>query len=271
MKQAAALEHPIDDRLRKILVVQDTAPGGERFVGGEDHRATTLVTIVDDVEEHVRCVGAVGEVADFVDHQDVRMGEAGERFGQAPGAEGRRELVDEFCGGDEEGFEPVLDRPIGDRDSQMSLPPTGLAQQDEAAALGDEVRRERRAEESQAHRRLVGEVELLDRLEERKLRSGRQPSEAGVGALRDLLGDESGEEAVEGPLLGFGAMDEITPDAPGVREMQPLEQPIEWTGRVRAELLVSSTARDTDFLVRISDVYPDGRSILASRGEVLTK
>jgi predicted acyl esterase len=42
----------------------------------------------------------------------------------------------------------------------------------------------------------------------------------------------------------------------------PLSRPIEWTGRVQAELYVSSTARDTDFLVRISDVYPDGRSIL---------
>ena len=43
---------------------------------------------------------------------------------------------------------------------------------------------------------------------------------------------------------------------------EPLDQPVEWTGRVRAELFLSSTARDTDFLVRISDVYPDGRSIL---------
>lgn len=41
-----------------------------------------------------------------------------------------------------------------------------------------------------------------------------------------------------------------------------LEHPVEWTGRVRAELYVSSTAPDTDFIVRISDVYPDGRSIL---------
>lgn len=42
----------------------------------------------------------------------------------------------------------------------------------------------------------------------------------------------------------------------------PLEAPVEWTGKVRAELYVSSTARDTDFIVRVSDVYPDGRSIL---------
>ncbi|WP_339909159.1 CocE/NonD family hydrolase [Symmachiella dynata] len=43
---------------------------------------------------------------------------------------------------------------------------------------------------------------------------------------------------------------------------EPLTKPVEWTGRVQAELYVSSTARDTDFIVRISDVYPDGRSIL---------
>jgi putative CocE/NonD family hydrolase len=31
---------------------------------------------------------------------------------------------------------------------------------------------------------------------------------------------------------------------------------------VQAELFVTSTAKDTDFIVRVSDVYPDGRSIL---------
>lgn len=43
---------------------------------------------------------------------------------------------------------------------------------------------------------------------------------------------------------------------------EPLNAPVEWTGRVEADLFISSTARDTDFIVRISDVYPDGRSIL---------
>jgi len=41
-----------------------------------------------------------------------------------------------------------------------------------------------------------------------------------------------------------------------------LAEPVEWTGKVQVELYVSSTAKDTDFIVRISDVYPDGRSIL---------
>ena len=41
-----------------------------------------------------------------------------------------------------------------------------------------------------------------------------------------------------------------------------LTEPVEWTGKVRAELFVTSSARDTDFIVRVSDVYPDGRSML---------
>jgi hypothetical protein len=41
-----------------------------------------------------------------------------------------------------------------------------------------------------------------------------------------------------------------------------LTEPVEWTGQVQAELYVSSSARDTDFFVRVSDVYTDGRSIL---------
>lgn len=41
-----------------------------------------------------------------------------------------------------------------------------------------------------------------------------------------------------------------------------LQEPVEWTGKVKAELYVSSDAKDTDFIVRVTDVYPDGRSIL---------
>mgnify|MGYP001008678643 CR=1 FL=1 len=63
---------------------------------------------------------------------------------------------------------------------------------------------------------------------------------------------------------------------PGARDARPFEkqaevrtftsevlkEPVEWTGKVQAELYVSSSAPDSDFIVRVSDVYPDGRSIL---------
>jgi len=41
-----------------------------------------------------------------------------------------------------------------------------------------------------------------------------------------------------------------------------LAEPVEWTGKVVAELFLASDAPDTDVIVRISDVYPDGRSML---------
>ncbi|MEW6746419.1 MAG: CocE/NonD family hydrolase [Planctomycetota bacterium] len=45
-----------------------------------------------------------------------------------------------------------------------------------------------------------------------------------------------------------------------------LTKPLEVTGHLRAELFVASTAPDTDFMVKLCDVYPDGRSMLIQEG-----
>lgn len=47
---------------------------------------------------------------------------------------------------------------------------------------------------------------------------------------------------------------------------EPLSEPIEVTGRVTAELWASSDAPDTDFMVKLCDVYPDGRSYNVCEG-----
>jgi putative CocE/NonD family hydrolase len=46
----------------------------------------------------------------------------------------------------------------------------------------------------------------------------------------------------------------------------PLQQPLEVIGRVKAVLHVASDAPDTDFIVRLCDVYPDGRSYTIAEG-----
>ncbi|NUQ01243.1 MAG: CocE/NonD family hydrolase [Armatimonadetes bacterium] len=46
----------------------------------------------------------------------------------------------------------------------------------------------------------------------------------------------------------------------------PLTAPLEITGRVTARLWVASSAPDTDFTVKLTDVYPDGRSMLVLDG-----
>jgi len=46
----------------------------------------------------------------------------------------------------------------------------------------------------------------------------------------------------------------------------PLDEDLEVTGPVIAKLFISSTAVDTDFVVRLTDVFPDGRSMLVCDG-----
>jgi hypothetical protein len=48
-------------------------PRLQRLVGRKDQRAMPPVPLVDELEEHVAGVGAVGEIADFVDDEDRRM------------------------------------------------------------------------------------------------------------------------------------------------------------------------------------------------------
>jgi putative CocE/NonD family hydrolase len=43
---------------------------------------------------------------------------------------------------------------------------------------------------------------------------------------------------------------------------EPLDKPLEVTGRVSVRLFVSSDAPDTDFTAKLVDIYPDGREIL---------
>ncbi len=48
----------------------------------------------------------------------------------------------------------------------------------------------------------------------------------------------------------------------------PLAEPMEITGRLRARLWVRSSVEDTDFTAKLTDVYPDGRSLLIQDGIV---
>ncbi len=49
---------------------------------------------------------------------------------------------------------------------------------------------------------------------------------------------------------------------------EPLSQPLEVTGHVQAHLEIASDAPDTDFFVKLCDVYPDGRSINICEGQL---
>jgi putative CocE/NonD family hydrolase len=48
----------------------------------------------------------------------------------------------------------------------------------------------------------------------------------------------------------------------------PLTEPLEVTGRITIHLEAATSARDTDFAAKLTDVYPDGRSMLVADGIV---
>lgn len=51
----------------------------------------------------------------------------------------------------------------------------------------------------------------------------------------------------------------------------PLESPVEIAGKIRADLFISSDATDTLFVVKLVDIYPDGREILLREAAAMTR
>jgi len=51
-----------------------------------------------------------------------------------------------------------------------------------------------------------------------------------------------------------------------VYQTHPLESPVEVTGPIEATLYAATSARDTDWMVRLVDVQPDGRALLLADG-----
>ena len=68
-----------------------------------------------------------------------------------------------------------------------------------------------------------------------------------------------------------GPMDQKKVESRGdvlVFTSSPVTSPMEVTGRIRAKIWVSADVPDTDFIARLCDVYPDGRSFNLCEGAV---
>jgi len=52
---------------------------------------------------------------------------------------------------------------------------------------------------------------------------------------------------------------------------EPLAAPLEIAGKIRADLWIESTAPDTLFVVKLVDIYPDGREVLLREAAAMTR
>ncbi len=70
-------------------------------------------------------------------------------------------------------------------------------------------------------------------------------------------------------FMDYGAFDQRESEKRNdviVFSTPPLKEPVEVTGRITAVLYVSTSAVDTDFTAELTDVYPDGRSMILTHG-----
>ncbi len=110
---------------------------------------------------------------------------------------------------------------------------------------------------------------------------GRLDDRHGAGSQDQYVYDPANPVLnIGGNLLSFGEGMAAGPCDQQPMEKRPdmlvytgevLDKSLEIIGRPEVELFVSSDAVDTDFVVRLCDVYPDGRSINVSMGIVRTR
>ncbi len=122
----------------------------------------------------------------------------------------------------------MLDRAVRDGDRQVRLAASGLAVQDQGAAVGHEVGPEIRAQQRRPELGLQREVEVVDRLEVGEMRAAREPLQPGLCAMRHFFGDEQRQKVPIGPLLLLGARDCVGMDPTHVGQVEPLEQRVEF-------------------------------------------
>ena len=93
-------------------VGEDGIPFLEGFVGGQDH-GIAFIAVVDDFEQQVGGVGVIGQVAAFVDHEEIRAGvEAELAAAQAWGI--AVQVGQEVAGGAEQGGVAGQHRSVSD-------------------------------------------------------------------------------------------------------------------------------------------------------------
>lgn len=223
----AAFEHPVEDGFRQVGIMEDASPSAERFVRGEEHRPAMQVAVVHDREEHVGRVGTVAEIADLVDHEDVGMGVGRQDVAELTSPRGAGELLDEGRRGGEARLEAVLDGAVGDGDGQMRLAGPARPAEDQAVARRDELGAQEAAEERQPHRRLEGEVVLVDRLEEGEVRAPHAALDARLGAMGNLLGHPEGEDVAVAEALALAALRKLGEQTPHGGQVEAAQEGVE--------------------------------------------
>jgi hypothetical protein len=190
----AMMGEPVEECRGHLGVAEDGGPFAEGEIGGDDHRGL-LVEPADQVEQELATGLSEGQIAEFVEDDEVHAGEVIGDTAGPPGASFGLELVDEVDDVEEAAASARSDAGSGDGDGEMGLAGAGAADQDDVALMGEEVAAGEVAHQGLIDRRIV-EDEVVDIFGEWQLGDGDLVLDRPSLLLGDLGGKQVADEAL---------------------------------------------------------------------------
>ena len=170
LDDVAVMGEAVEERGGHLGVAEDGRPFAEGEVRGDDDGAL-LVELADQVEEQLSAGLGKGQIAEFVEDDEVHACEIIGHAALAAGAGFGLELVDEIDDVEEAASSTGTDACPGDRDGEMGLAGPSPADEDNIALVRQEVAAGEIMNEGLVDRGSV-EGEVGDILGERQLGDG---------------------------------------------------------------------------------------------------
>ena len=183
----------VEERGCHLGVAEDAGLFAEGEIGGDNDRGA-FVEATDEMEQKLASGLSEGEIAEFVENDEVH---AGQVLGEAPLAPVTGlglEPVDEVEDIVEPTARAILDKASRDRDGEMGLAGAGSSDQDNVALLGDEATAGEAVDQRLVDRRPV-ELEVVDVLGERQLGDRQLVLDRAGLFLADLGGEQVADDA----------------------------------------------------------------------------
>ena len=197
----------IEERGRHLGVAEDAGPFAEGEVGGDDDGGL-LVEPADQVEEELAAGLGKGQIAEFVEDDEVLSGQVVGHAALAAGPALGLELVDEIDDVEEAAAGTVADAGAGNGDGEMGLAGAGAADQDDVALVSEELAAGEVADQGLVDRRIV-EDEVIEVLGQRQLGGGDLVLDRAGLLLGDLGGEQVADDALRLVLALDGSGDDL--------------------------------------------------------------